>query len=110
MKAHNVKSWPFDAREISVYDSSDLSYFQQILEQAYDELWDKSTAKEHRAELKARMAIALFVRAANGERDYDRLKQSATAAALDGMDVDARKSADVRVRVKTTVNVRVVEH
>ena len=55
------------------------------------------------------MAIALLKCAETGERDYDRLKQCAASAVLDGTDAELA-DRDGRPKIKTTVSVRVVEN
>ena len=90
------------------YDDSDLRYFQNILKQVYEELWDQSAAKQDEARLLVSMASALFRCAATGERDYDRLKLSAASAVLNE---PGAKPGDHDVHeIKPLVSLRLIEN
>ena len=70
-----------DPSNYSVYDTSDLEYFQSILNDIMEDYELRGALSLHEREyLKMRLAAAIFKRADEGERDYVRLKHSAIEA------------------------------
>jgi hypothetical protein len=70
-----------DTTNFPVYDTTDLNFFQRILEDILTDLGasDATAAADGDRTLKIRVAAALFRCAENGERDYDVLKRAALA-------------------------------
>ena len=67
-----------DARNVGLYESSDLDYFQGILDNILREL-KESDGSDHVSRnpelLKVRVATAIFKCAEDGERDAARLRE-----------------------------------
>jgi hypothetical protein len=81
MGANSNRVLHVDASNFPVYNSEDLDLFQSILNNIVEEhetVGSLSTSdKEY---LKAQLAVAIFKSAESGDRDYERLKQSAIEA------------------------------
>ena len=68
------------------YDSQDLKYLQDLLEDIIQELCQKQDAlacPEHLDQIRSLIACALFRCAETGERDHERLRACAVAAVAD---------------------------
>jgi hypothetical protein len=69
-----------------VYDSTELAYFDRLLEEAVAEARGRGLVPARPAdatELRTRMAAAIFVCAAAGERDPERIRSYVVTAAID---------------------------
>jgi hypothetical protein len=81
MAARSDKILHADASVFPTYESADLDFFQSILNdilQEYESIGQLSISD--RTYLKDKLAVAIFRRAATGDRDYARLKRSAIEA------------------------------
>ena len=81
MGANSNKILHVDTVNLSIYDSNDLTFFQEILDDIFREHeCIGSLAANDREYLRAQLAAAIFRTASAGERDYMRLKRSAIEA------------------------------
>jgi hypothetical protein len=81
MGANSNRVLHVDASNFPVYETKDLDLFQSILNNIVEDYESVGYLSESDKEyLKARLAIAIFQSAESGDRDYERLKQSAIEA------------------------------
>jgi len=81
MIANSKKVLHVDTTHFPVYGTSDLNYFQSILDDIMIEYGSVGRLSDSdRQNLRVRLAAALFKGAEAGDRDYERLKQRAIEA------------------------------
>jgi hypothetical protein len=81
MGANGNRVLHVDASNFPVYDTKDLDLFQSILNNIIEEYESVGyLSKSDKEYLKTQLAVAIFKSAESGDRDYERLKQSAIEA------------------------------